>query len=116
MAARLGPELTAALAATGQEDREAHLCAAYRIVGRLHNASGLTDPVDPEPRRYFDRPFLVSGADRYAGALAGTVTDPALAALPRIGAADLWSDNTDLLERPPHLRAATAAMLDLTSD
>jgi hypothetical protein len=50
-------------------------------VAARHNALGLTEPLDPEPRPYHDRPYLVIGADRFAGALRGTLTDPVLAAL-----------------------------------
>ena len=46
-AAALTPELRAALAATDGQQREAHLCAAYEIVGALHNGAGLTEWIDP---------------------------------------------------------------------
>ncbi|RKN09028.1 hypothetical protein D7319_13935 [Streptomyces radicis] len=47
--------------------------------------------------------------DRFARALAGTLTDPALAALPPVGAVDQWADGLELLERQRPPRAAVEA-------
>ncbi|GAB2753190.1 DUF4037 domain-containing protein [Streptomyces bullii] len=109
-AASLTPSLRGALAATDHPTREAHLCDAYETVAALQNASGLAAPVDPRRRPYHSRPFLVLRADRFAQALARTVTDPTLRTLPPVGAVDQWADNTDLLCRPRILRAATDAV------
>ncbi|MFJ1754921.1 DUF4037 domain-containing protein [Kitasatospora sp. NPDC088134] len=111
-AARLTPALRGALAATGHAERERHLCDAYETVAHLHNATGLTAPLDPARRHYHDRPYRVLHADRFARALAATLTDPDLRALPLTGAVDQWADNTDLLTRPTPLRAAVRALAD----
>ncbi|GAB2870079.1 DUF4037 domain-containing protein [Streptomyces deserti] len=102
----LTPSLHGALTATDHPTREAHLCDAYETVAALQNASGLTTPVDPKRRPYHSRPFLVLHAERFAQALARTVTDPDLRTLPLVGNADQWADSTDLLCRPHILRAA----------
>jgi hypothetical protein len=100
VAGSLGPSLRGALAATDHPTREAHLCDAYEAVAALQNATGLVSPVDPKRRPYHTRPFLVLHAERFAHALARTVTDPDLRRLPLVGSVDQWADSTDLLSRP----------------
>ncbi|WP_049578124.1 DUF4037 domain-containing protein [Streptomyces sp. SBT349] len=110
VAERLTPSLRGAMAATAQPERERHLCDAYETVAALHNATGLTEPVDPARRPYHARPFMVLHAERLAAALAGTVVDPELRALPLTGSVDQWADSTDLLTRPRAARAVLAAL------
>ncbi|MHC3820087.1 DUF4037 domain-containing protein [Streptomyces sp. DT9] len=105
------PFLRGALAATGHPERERHLCDAYRAVAVRQNESGLIDPVDPSPRPYHGRPFLVLHAERFARPLAASVTDPELRDRPLTGSVDQWADSTDLLTGADGgaLRAAEAA-------
>ncbi|MEU8514999.1 DUF4037 domain-containing protein [Kitasatospora sp. NPDC048722] len=112
-AGALSPSLRGALAATGYPGRERHLCDAYETLGRMHNATGLTPPLDPTRRPFHGRPFLVLHAERFARTLAGTLTDPGLRALPLTGGVDQWADSTDLLGRPEVLRAAAGAVAAL---
>jgi hypothetical protein len=93
--------------------REGHLSDAYRWIATVHNGLGLTAPLDPEPRFFHNRPFLVSGADRFRDALLAGITDPAVAALPAAGAIDQFVDNTDLVGDPATGRAVTRAALGL---
>ena len=82
---------------------------AYEAIGRRHNNLGITEPVDPTPRLYYDRPFLVIRAERFADACFARIEDPRLRSLPHIGAIDQWSDSTDVLSHaalPPRLGAA----------
>jgi hypothetical protein len=96
-AARLSPALQGAVTAARYPEREAALVAAYRILADAHNASGLTPPVDPEVRPYYNRPFLVLGAGRFTQACRHSITDPWLRELPLIGSVDQVADSTDLL-------------------
>ncbi|MEW2403278.1 DUF4037 domain-containing protein [Streptomyces sp. NPDC046862] len=107
VAESLTPALRGVLSATDYPAREAHLCDAYEAVASLQNASGLIAPVDPGRRSYYSRPFLVLHADRFAQALARTVTDPDLCTLPLVGNVDQWADSTDLLDQRRAIRAAT---------
>jgi hypothetical protein len=91
--------------------REAALCAAYVAVAERHNASGLTEPVDPGVRPFHERPARVLYADRFAEACLATVTEPALRALPLIGAVDQFVDSTDLLSAPSVYRRLVPALL-----
>ncbi len=111
VAGRLTPSLRGALAAQDQRTREGHLCDAYETVALMQNATGLTDPVDPVRRTYHRRPFLVLHAERFAHALARTLTDPVLRGMPLTGGVDQWADNTDFLARPEPVRAAGATLM-----
>ena len=97
VAERLTPSLQGALAATEYRQREAQLCDAYEVVAALHNRTGLTEPLATSCRPYHERPYQVLFAERFANALAETVTDARLRTLPRIGSVDQWADSTDFL-------------------
>jgi hypothetical protein len=101
----LPEHLTAALHARGVAQREAGLARAYTALAQRHNATGLTESLDPTIRRYHERPARVLMADRFATATAATVTDPTLRALPLIGSVDQIVDNTDVLCDPVRCRA-----------
>jgi Domain of unknown function (DUF4037) len=92
--------LTTAVRAERWTERQAGLCQAYEAVAARHNDLRLTQPLEPTVRPFYDRPFLVLGAGRFAAALQSTVADPALRSLPLIGGVDQVVDNTDVLERP----------------
>jgi hypothetical protein len=100
-AGQLGPRLTDAMAASSWQDREGHLAEAYEAVARLQNTLALTDPLDPTPRRYHDRPYRVIHAERFANALAATIRDEELQhiidAVGLVGAVDQFADSTDIL-------------------
>lgn len=98
--------LTAAVRADRWTDRQAGLCQAYEAVAGHHNALRLTPPLDPTVRPFYDRPFLVLDAGRFAAALRSTIADPALRSFPLIGGVDQVVDNTDILERPSLVRNA----------
>jgi hypothetical protein len=106
----LEPALRGALAATDFRTRETHLCDAYESVAALQNASGLSAPVDPKRRPYHSRPFQVLRAERFAQALAETITDPDLRTLALVGSVDQWADSTDLLNQPQAVQAAVHAL------
>ncbi len=110
-AGALDPVLRGALAATGWREREQHLAAAYEALATAQNETGLAAAVDPTTRPYFSRPFRVLKADRVADALLDAITDPAVSALPRVGAIDQHADSTDLLTDAPRRRAVSRAAL-----
>ncbi len=108
-AGQLGPHLTASLAASSWQEREGHLADAYTAVARLQNALALTDPLDPTPRRYHDRPYRVIHAERFANALAATIQDEELCrtieSAGLVGAVDQFADSTDVLSHAGRSRA-----------
>ncbi|MYW81003.1 protein of unknown function [Streptomyces sp. LaPpAH-199] len=109
-AAGLLPTLRGAVTATDHAVRERRLGDAYEAVGALQNRSGLAEEVDPGRRPYHSRPFQVLHAERFAHALARTLTDPELRGRPLTGSVDQWADGTDFLARPGAVRAAVDAL------
>ncbi|WP_427892404.1 DUF4037 domain-containing protein [Kribbella sp. GL6] len=96
--------LAEAVAAGNFADRERALGTAYRLVAVRHNALGITDGLDPEPRPFFDRPALVLDAARFADACHATVSDPRLKRVGPIGSIDQFVDSTDVLSNPSAYR------------
>jgi hypothetical protein len=105
-AATVGAALSRAVSAADWQTREQHLCRAYEIAATLHNGLGLTGPVDPQTRPYYERPYQVIDAGRFAAALRDAITDPQIQQLPGAGAVDQFIDSTDALGDIPFLRAA----------
>lgn len=113
IASVVGPALEAACAATTWPEREAQLVTAYKAVAALHNASGNTAPLDPDPRPYWSRPYRVLMAGRFAGATHAAIQDERVRALPRrLGSIDHLTDNTAVLEQPTLARRFAAAYGD----
>jgi len=111
-AATLTAMLTGALAAPDWHAREQDLCGAYEAAATLHNELALTDPVDPRPRPFHDRPFQVLDAARLATALRDRIADPAIRRLPATGAADQFVDSTPALGDIHLLRTTLATRVD----
>ena len=110
---RCGPALqsvlNAALRANDYPEREAALVQAYETIGELHNALGVTTPVNARVSNFHDRPFRVLHSERFADALLAVIRDPLVRAIDgRFGGIDQITDNTDVLQFPrvyPRLRA-----------
>jgi hypothetical protein len=77
-AAELSPPLRRALHAETWAEREAHLAQAYEAVARRFNALGVTPPLEPETRNYYERPFRVLHAERFAEATQQAIGDERL--------------------------------------
>jgi hypothetical protein len=107
---RLRPALLAAVTASSWPDRERNLSVAYEAVAALHNALGLTAEIDGSVRPYFDRPFQVIGAERFAASLRESIADEQIRRLPAAGAIDEFVDSTDALGDPGLLRATISAL------
>jgi hypothetical protein len=96
-AADVGPGLEQMLEARDFPAREAGWVSAVEALAARHNASGLTEPLDPTVRPFYSRPFRVIAAPRFADATIETVADPFLRSLPRLGSIDQFADSTDVL-------------------
>src|SRR5262245_20700467 len=90
--------------------RQTARCRAYEAAGAWQNSLRLAEPVDASRRFFFDRPFPVMGAGRYADALVARIGDSDLAALPAAGAVDQFVDNTVVLCEPQLFRAVMAGI------
>jgi Domain of unknown function (DUF4037) len=108
------PLLSAAITAPLWPDRERSLCTAYEAVARLHNAIGVTPPLDPVVKpMYYDRPYRVPDAARFVRALRDQIQDPGVRSLPLTGAVDQFIDSTDALGDRDLRRAAIETQLAL---
>ncbi|MFY1631942.1 DUF4037 domain-containing protein [Solwaraspora sp. WMMB335] len=112
--APLRAALAAAATATGWRQRQHQLCQAYESLAAQTNRTGLAEPAEPSVRPFFDRPFLVLDAGRFAAVLRGAITDPAIGRLPPVGAVDQVFDHTGLLTDVVRTRAAVAAALAIS--
>jgi hypothetical protein len=110
-AAAIAPSLSGAVAAADWHTREQHLCRAYEMAATLHNQLGLTRPVEPQTRPFYDRPYQVLDAERFTIALREAITDPHIRQLQAIGAIDQFIDSTDALGNLQLLRATTTAAI-----
>ena len=98
LAAAVGPHLEHVLRATSWAQREAGYLAAGSVLADRCNALGLTEPLATGAERFFDRPFHVLGADRFAEAL---MVDSPFHHLGWRGAVDQWIDNAEVLDDRP---------------
>lgn len=91
--------LREAVGASDATVRQQALCTAYEHAARRQNNLNLAAPVDPRRRPFFDRPFPVIDAARFAAALHDG---------PTLGAVDQYVDATDALTQPALTRAIAA--------
>jgi hypothetical protein len=92
--------LLTAVAARTYQEREESLVRAAGAAAALHNARGVTQPVDAAVGFFHSRPFRVLGSSRFVDACLERVRDPRLRALPLVGAIDQLADSTDFLSSP----------------
>lgn len=91
-------------------DKEAALANACERVAAMHNALGITTPVDARIRPYYGRPYLVLRADRFASATLNALDPQFRAELDHVpGTIDQIVDNTDTLTDPAQWRALRCA-------
>jgi len=109
--AGLTASLTAAISAGRWPVRQQHLRDAYEAVAARHNQLGLTTPLDTRTRGFYDRPYQVIGAARFAAALREAIIDPQVRRLPLTGAVDQFVDSTDAAADLRFLRACVRAAI-----
>ena len=93
----LKPELQEALSVAHWKQREAALVPAYHAIARSFNELGIAEWQPPTVRNFYDRPFRVLAAGRFAAAC---MEKTSLAYLGYTGAIDQFVDNTDVLSVP----------------
>jgi len=94
---RLTPSFQSALRATDWRERENALVPAAEMIAQAFNELDVTEPQDPSARHFYDRPFLVLGAERFAQAC---MAKTSLAGLGSVGGIDQFVDSTDVLAYP----------------
>jgi hypothetical protein len=94
---RVGPHLVAALAASDWRGREAALSGVYSAVAEMHNALGLTAPIEATVSCFHTQPYLVIHSGRFVDALRERIVDPFLREVAWTGSVDQFADSTDVL-------------------
>lgn len=92
--------ISGALSAREIGERERLLVQAQSLVAGVHNASGLTPPVEVRIQNYFGRSIRVIFADRIADVIAGQLQGTPLAHLPLIGTLSEVSNFTAISDSP----------------
>ncbi len=77
--------IAAAVHATDIHERENNIANAQRLLGEIHNASGITPPVDVSIRSYYGRDIKVIFADHIANAIAQRLQGTPLQDVPLVG-------------------------------
>ena len=107
----LGPCLADVRRAETWEMRERALAEATSLLVERHNALGITPFLDPTPRRFYSRPFMVIDGERVSSSIMATLEDSPLVRLPTvIGGIDQFMDSTDALKSGWLRNAIQAAM------
>ena len=120
----LGPVLRDALHAATWQEREQSLTVAYETVAYMHNALGITAPLDPRTGHYHGRPFkdedgrpfTVIHAERFADAIRATIVDEMLRDVASfIGGIDQFVDSTDVTTYPDRIARLRSLFTDTVS-
>jgi hypothetical protein len=97
-AKELNPILMQVLQAPDWKARQESLAQAYEVVGRMHNALGVTIPLKEKASPYFSRPYLVIGDERYAEELRTSITSEEVRNLRHnLGSVNQFVDSDDKL-------------------
>jgi hypothetical protein len=99
--------MRAALRASEWREREKHLTTAFETVAAKFNALGLTEPLEPVVRFFYDRPFLVLDSQRFVDACMATTS---LSSRSFVGSIDQFADSTDVLSYPNRVAQVTESM------
>jgi hypothetical protein len=98
-AAAVTPRLLGALEGSSFAAIEQSLLPLYETLAAMHNSLGVTGPLDVTPRRFFSRPYMVIGAERFTNALLSAIAGEEMRGISvRIGAIDQYADSTDFIE------------------
>ena len=96
---KLLPMLRKVLNANDWPTRERCLAKAYTFVAEQHNALKITKPISTLTSNYFERPYTVIHADRFAAAIKLRIRDAEVQKLTiNIGSIDQFTDSTNVVE------------------
>jgi GrpB-like predicted nucleotidyltransferase (UPF0157 family) len=113
LAADVAPHLEVLVGSATWADRQAAYASAAATLAKRFNALELVEPLDPTPRPFHDRPFVVLGADRFADAC---LVESPLRSRGWRGAVDQWTDSTDVADDLVALAAGDDTDADLGLD
>ena len=97
----LTPLLQHALRASGWKEREALFSLIYERLAEMHNALGITQPLETKVSPFYTRPYMVIHAERFAEAIRNVISDEEVKHIKvMIGGVDQFVDSTDVLSEP----------------
>ena len=95
--AALSPILNVVLSSSTWRVCERHLKQTFVYVAEMHNKLEITEPVDTCVSQFYDRPYTVIHAERFAMALMDKVDSTFLKSIMRmVGSVDQFIDSTDI--------------------
>jgi hypothetical protein len=100
VAQKLEPLLKRVLQAVSWQERDERLAKAYEIAARRFNDLGITPPIDPDTTSFYNRPFRVIFAERFANAIRAQIEAESMKPLPFYGSVDQFCTTSDILESP----------------
>jgi hypothetical protein len=96
---QLGGLMEQVLLSRDWHEREAYLTQVYEAIARRHNELGITAPLPDKVSKFHGRPYLVIQAGQFASAIAATIQDERVRALPPMkGSINQLIELTDVVE------------------
>ncbi len=90
----LVPIFQKVLRSTKLHEREVQLTDAYRKIAEKFNLLNIASPLETSVQNYYNRPYQVLFADRFANSIEQAITDPEVRKLaPRLGSVTQFSDS-----------------------
>jgi hypothetical protein len=97
IAEKLLPVLNNILKGPGWQEREKYLCEAFVIIGEMHNDPGITEHIEVKISNFFERPYRVVNAGRFAESIKKAIKHEEVRNIKfPIGSVDQFIDCTDL--------------------
>jgi hypothetical protein len=99
-AGNMSPLLDKVLSVSNWREKEKYLSMAYELLVKKQNSLKICECLSPKVSLFFNRPFKVIQADRFAKAIVANIKDKEvkrIAGKGLIGGIDQISDNTDIL-------------------
>jgi hypothetical protein len=94
----LSPLFVKILNADNWEERQEHLAKAYKYIAKMHNDLGITEPLTTEVSQFYNRPFMIIHAQKFADAIHAKIEHDEVKQLPKyLGGIDQYVDSTDVL-------------------
>jgi hypothetical protein len=98
---KLAPIFDSILRAESWQEREQYLSTAYSLVAEMHNALGITQPLDTKVSRFYNRPYQVIHSERFANEIRMVIKDQEVRKIRvSIGSIDQFVDCTDIMSEP----------------
>ena len=94
----LTPLFCEAMDADTWQERQDYLTKVYEFIAKMHNDLGITDSLSTEVSQFYNRPFVIIRADKFADAIYEKIENEEVKQLPQyLGGIDQYVDSTEVL-------------------